>query len=78
MSWLFVILIILAAGAVVFALVRGLIAFANVDPNDVDENGVAKSYKKQNDMMFARVKYQAIAVILVALMILVAGGTAGS
>lgn len=75
MSWIFVILIILAAGAVVAALVRGLIAFANVDPNDVDENGIAKAYKKQNEAMFARVKWQAIAVILIALMLVVAGGS---
>ena len=77
MNWIFVILIALAAGAVVVALVRGLISFATMDPNDVDENGIARSHKKQNDMMFARVKYQAIAVILVALMILVAGGASG-
>ncbi len=78
MNWIFVILIVLAAVAVVVALIRGLIAFATMDANDVDENGIARGHKKQNEMMFARVKYQAIAVILIALMILVAGGTSGS
>ncbi|MEO9470212.1 hypothetical protein [Parasphingorhabdus sp.] len=74
MEILFIALIVLAAGAVVFALVRGLIAFANMEPDDVDSEGVTASHKKQNQMMFARVKYQAIAVVLVALLLLMAGG----
>lgn len=74
MSYILILLIVLMAGAVVFALVRGLIAFANMEPDDVDADGVTASHKKQNEMMFARVKYQAIAVVLVALLLLLAGG----
>ncbi|WP_109356163.1 HIG1 domain-containing protein [Sphingorhabdus sp. EL138] len=74
MSYVLILLILLAAGAVVYALVRGLIAFVNMEPEDVDADGVTASHKKQNEMMFARVKYQAIAVILVALLLLLAGG----
>ncbi|GAB5480732.1 MAG: hypothetical protein Pars92KO_04890 [Parasphingorhabdus sp.] len=74
MSYILILLILLAAGAVVYALVRGLIAFVNMEPEDVDADGVTASHKKQNEMMFARVKYQAIAVILVALLLLLAGG----
>tara|TARA_R110000772_G_scaffold31456_4_gene77639 strand:+ start:187 stop:417 length:231 start_codon:yes stop_codon:yes gene_type:complete len=74
MSYILILLILLAAGAVVFALFRGLIAFANMEPEDVDADGVTASHKKQNQMMFARVKYQAIAVVLVALLLLLAGG----
>ncbi len=74
MSYILILLILLSAGAVIFALVRGLIAFANMEPDDVDADGVTASHKKQNEMMFARVKYQAIAVILVALLLLLAGG----
>lgn len=73
MSYVLILLILIAAGAVIFALVRGLIAFANMEPDDVDAEGVTASHKKQNEMMFARVKYQAIAVVLVALLILMAG-----
>lgn len=73
MIYLLILLILIAAGAVIFALVRGLIAFANMEPDDVDAEGVTASHKKQNEMMFARVKYQAIAVVLVALLILMAG-----
>lgn len=74
MSYVLIILILIAAGAVVYALARGLIAFANMKPDDVDADGVTASHKKQNQMMFARVKYQAIAIVLVALLILIAGG----
>lgn len=74
MSYILIIMILIAAGAVVYALVRGLIAFANMKPDDVDAEGVTASHKKQNEMMFARVKYQAIAIVLVALLILIAGG----
>lgn len=74
MSYILILLIVLAAGAVVFALVRGLIAFVNMEPDDVDADGITASHKRQNEMMFARVKYQAIAVALVALLLLLAGG----
>jgi hypothetical protein len=43
-----------------------------MDPNDVDQNGVPKSLARQNQMMFARVKWQAIAVAIVT--IIVVGG----
>ncbi|WP_108812468.1 HIG1 domain-containing protein [Sphingorhabdus sp. Alg231-15] len=74
MSYILILFILLAAGGVVYALVRGLIAFVNMEPEDVDAEGVTASHKKQNEMMFARVKYQAIAVVLVALLLLLAGG----
>jgi hypothetical protein len=67
-------MIVAAAGAVVYALVRGLIAFANMEPGDVDADGITASHKKQNEMMFARVKYQAIAIVLVVILLAVAGG----
>jgi Hypoxia induced protein conserved region len=72
MTPLIILLIIAAAGAVVFALVRGLHAFADMQPNNVDENGVPKSLALQNKMMFSRVKWQAIAVLLVVLLLVVA------
>ncbi|CAO1650514.1 HIG1 domain-containing protein [Parasphingorhabdus sp. NYA22] len=74
MSYILILMIIAAAGAVVYALVRGLIAFANMEPGDVDADGITASHKKQNEMMFARVKYQAIAIILVVILLAVAGG----
>lgn len=72
MSFLLILLIIVAMGAVVFAVVRGLHAFANMRPDDVDENNVPKSLVRQNQMMFSRVKWQAIAVIGLVLLVVVA------
>lgn len=74
MNYILIAMIVLAAGAVVYALVRGLIAFANMEPENVDADGITASHKKQNEMMFARIKYQAIAVILVIILLILAGG----
>ncbi len=73
MTILLVLLIIGAAGAVAFALIRGLHAFANLRPADADEAGLPKSLATQNKMMFARVKWHAITIALLALLVIVAG-----
>lgn len=72
MGYVVTIAIIIAIALVVFALAKGLVAFANMKPNEVDENGVPKSLGVQNKMMFARVKWQAIAVVLLALLMIIA------
>ena len=73
MTILLVLLIIGAAGAVAFSLIRGLHAFDNLRPADVDEAGLPKSLAVQNKMMFARVKWQAITIALLAILVVVAG-----
>jgi Na+(H+)/acetate symporter ActP len=70
-NYIFILLIIVAMGAVVVAVVRGLHAFADMKPADLDENGIPKSLTTQNKMMFARVKWQAIAVIGVVVLLLI-------
>jgi hypothetical protein len=70
MSILLMVLLIVAMGLVVFAVIRGLHAFANMKPDDVDENGVPKSLAMQNKMMFSRVKWQAIAIVIVVILLL--------
>lgn len=69
MGALIVIAIMIAMGLVVFAVIRGLIAFANMEPGEKDENGIPKSLITQNKMMFARIKWQAIAILLLALLL---------
>jgi Hypoxia induced protein conserved region len=69
MSALLIILILVAAAGAVIAVVRGLHAFANMQPDDVDKDGISKSLGIQNKMMFARVKWQAIAIILVVVLL---------
>ncbi|MEQ1539601.1 MAG: hypothetical protein ABL928_11800 [Sphingorhabdus sp.] len=75
MNALLIILLLVAMGFVVFAVVRGLRAFANMQPNDLDENGVPKSLVIQNKMMFSRVKWQAIAILVVVILLLGRGAT---
>lgn len=71
MTFLLVLLIVVAAGAVVFALVRGLHAFARMRPAEVDEHGIPNSLNVQNKMMFARVKWQAITILLIVVLLMV-------
>ena len=70
MGVLLIIALVLVMAMVVYAVVRGLHAFAYMDPNDTDENGVPRSLARQNQMMFARVKWQAVAVALVAIIVI--------
>ena len=72
MNYIFVIAIVGAAIMVIYSLVRGLIAF--VQTNEATKNGeeMAAMYQKQNQMMFARVKWQAIAIVILVLIGLLA------
>ena len=70
MNILLILLIIVAAGFVVFALARGLHAFANMKPAEVDDHGIPNSLNVQNKMMFARVKWQAITILLIVLLLM--------
>ncbi len=70
MNILLILLLLVVLGLVVWAVIRGLHAFANMRPDEVDANGVPESLKLQNKMMFARVKWQAIAVVIVVILLL--------
>lgn len=73
MTMLLVILIVGAAAAVAFALIRGLHAFANMRPAELNKEGIPESLAMQNKMMFTRVKWQAITILLIVLLLVVAG-----
>lgn len=66
MSTLLVILIAAAAIAALVALIRGIVAFLQTTEADLraDGDGPSLSAAKQNKMMFARVGFQAVAVLL--------------
>jgi hypothetical protein len=70
-------LIIAAAVAAVVALVRGIVTFLKTTEEELNSSasGPSESSLKQNKMMFARVGFQAIAVLLVALLLLLNGGS---
>ena len=77
MNTFIVLLIIAAAIATVVALVRGIIVFLQTTKEELNSNqtGPSASSLKQNKMMFARIWFQAIAVLLVALLMLMKGGS---
>jgi hypothetical protein len=72
MNTFLVILLIGAVIATAVMLVRGLIAFLRTTEADLKEDGTGPSQSavKQNKMMMGRVMFQAIAIIIVILLLL--------
>lgn len=73
MNAFFIILIAIFCIMVVVSLVRGIIAFLQTTKIDL-ENGGENSQAlqaKQNQAMFARIKYQALAIVVVAVLLAV-------
>jgi len=71
MKFLLVPIIVIAMGFVLVSLVRGVIAFLQSTRTDLESNnsGPSPMQLKQNEMMFARIKYQALAVIVVVVLL---------
>lgn len=69
----FMILVLVGLMAmVVVSLVRGIIAFMQStrdDLNNPDQSGPSEMQLKQNKYMFARIMYQGLAVLIVALIL---------
>ena len=68
MSTILVILLVLAMGATAYVLVRGVIAMAS---------GKDISGERQQDYMRKRVLFQAIAIIIVVLLLVAMGASRG-
>lgn len=73
MSILLVLGVVIAAGFVLFSLARGLFYFSQGHRAAIDGT-VEENQIKQNKMMMARVKWQAITVILLVLIGVFAAG----
>jgi uncharacterized membrane protein SpoIIM required for sporulation len=75
MNTILVIILIVAVVWVVISLVRGIVAFlqsTKLDLENPDEADRARQMQlKQNQMMFARIKYQALAVVVVAILLMI-------
>jgi len=73
MNTFFVIVIVLLAAMVVVSLVRGIIAFLQSTKLDLEsgDDNVARLQMKQNKMMFARIKFQALAIVAVAVLLMI-------
>ena len=67
------ILIVVFAIMVVVSLVRGIIAFLQTTKIDLENGGdnVTEMQMKQNKAMFARIKYQALAIVAVAVLLVI-------
>ena len=77
MNTFLIIALIILCGMVVFSLIRGIIAFLKTTKVDLENNTgetVPEMQIMQNKAMFARIKYQALAVAVVAIILAAAGG----
>lgn len=75
MAYVLVPLIIIFMVMVVVSLVRGIAAFLKSTREDLERDsgqGATEMQLMQNKMMFARIKYQAAAVVVVALLMAMA------
>ncbi|HLV08526.1 MAG TPA: HIG1 domain-containing protein [Croceibacterium sp.] len=72
MNTLLVILIVILAIMTVISLVRGIVAFMQSTKLDLESEGdrSVEMQLKQNKMMFARIKYQALAIVAVAVLLM--------
>ncbi|RPF71212.1 HIG1 domain-containing protein [Aurantiacibacter spongiae] len=71
MNTFLVIVIVLLAIMVVVSLVRGIVAFLQTTKIDLEgqgENSVMLQ-ERQNKAMFARIKYQALAILVVGVLL---------
>ena len=75
MNTVFVILILAAMIMVVVSLVRGVVAFlqsTKIDLQSGEQVDATEMQLKQNKAMMARVKWQAVAIMVIAVMLAVA------
>jgi mannose/fructose/N-acetylgalactosamine-specific phosphotransferase system component IIC len=75
MKTVLVIALILAMAGVVVSLVRGVIAFLQSHRADIDAGGDRQKEMQllQNRMMMNRIKFQALAILVVIVLLAVAG-----
>lgn len=72
MNYILIPIIIALVVMVVISLVRGIIAFMQSTRLDLERDspaGASEMQLKQNRMMFARIKFQALAIVVVALLL---------
>ncbi|KRA80501.1 HIG1 domain-containing protein [Altererythrobacter sp. Root672] len=73
MNTVLIVVLILAMIWVVISLVRGIAAFLQSTKLDLENDGdrVKEMQLRQNKMMFARIKYQALAIVVVVILMMV-------
>ncbi|MXP15002.1 hypothetical protein GRI44_09610 [Altererythrobacter confluentis] len=76
MTTLLIIVLVVLCALVVISLVRGIVAFLKTTKLDLESGETQQNTEMQllqNKMMFARIKYQALAVLVVAIILAVGG-----
>ncbi|HSG56957.1 MAG TPA: hypothetical protein VLA45_16030 [Paracoccaceae bacterium] len=75
MNWFLVLVVIGLAIMVVVSLVRGIVAFLQTTKLDLNNQQdmvrASEMQARQNKMMFARIKYQALAIVVVVILLMV-------
>ncbi|MCP5395502.1 MAG: twin transmembrane helix small protein [Sphingomonadaceae bacterium] len=76
MNTFLIILLVLAMLAALVSLIRGIVAFLQSTRMDLESGGegATEMQLKQNKMMFARIKFQALAIVIVAVLLAVNSG----
>lgn len=72
MEYILIPVIIVLVAMVVISLVRGIVAFLNSTKEDLERDpnaGPSENQLQQNKMMFARIKYQALAIVVVVILL---------
>ena len=75
MNTLLIILLVILMVLVVASLIRGIVAFmksTKIDLESGEQTDATDMQLTQNKMMFARIKYQALAVVVVAVLLAIA------
>ena len=76
MFYILIPLLLIFMGLAVFSLIRGIVAFLNSTKQDLEYEGegASPSQLMRNKMMFNRIKFQALAIVVVVILLAVSGG----
>ena len=72
MNILLTILLLMAMGATLFMLIKGIVTFLRTSEADLksDSRGPSASSLKQNKAMFGRILFQGLAILIIALLLM--------
>lgn len=75
MNAFLILLLIAAMGATLFMLVKGIVTFLKTTEEELKsgESGPSASGLKQNKAMMGRIMFQALAVLIIALLLMMRG-----
>ena len=74
MNYILIPILVVLMGLVIFSLVRGIVAFLKTTKIDLESGEgetVTDMQLMQNKAMFARIKYQALAVVVVVVILMI-------